>query len=349
MLNRWLLGACAAAISASAFAQVFPNIPAPDKLTFPQKRGAVYDEIRGLQGLGRFIVTPNSDYIVYEWQRPYDWSPSNKGVSPAAAKRKQSFIYRVNTTFDRLKSYEKTTSEYLFYPAPGATYYLGSLSPDAKLISFFEIDRDDNKMRAAVVELNDEVSPKITWFTLTPDDARMDLPPVWTSNTELIYPIKTGTTKLARADAKTGQAKPCDDCHPNVLKTKGTVVGSVVGAGKPFDRKGVEDGAKLIAQSDDGRLSVFSIETPDRLALSFKVIETSDELVLTLFDNDKKPKTAAFLAKVKAEAEAREKAEKEAKAKGDAAPKSTPSEGAKGVQETAPKPTTEAPPKSGSK
>lgn len=299
--------------AAVVHAQVFPNIPAPDTLTFPQKRGAVYDEIRGLQGLGRFIVTSNSDYIVYEWQRPYDWSPSNKGVSRTAAKRKQSFIFRVNATFDRLKSYEKTTSEYLFYPAPGATYYLGSLSPDSKLISFFEIDRDDNKMRAAAVELNDEVSPKITWFGLTPDDARMDLPPVWTSNDELIYPVKTGKTKLARANVKTGGAVLCDDCDPDILKAKGTVAGAVFGPGKPFDRKGVPDEAKLIAQSENARLSVFSIETPDRLALMFKVIETSDELALTLFDNDKRPKTAAFLAKVKAEAEARQRFAAEAR------------------------------------
>jgi hypothetical protein len=268
-------------------AQVFPNVPPPDALTFPQKRGAVYDEIRKHQTLGRMLAARDGGFFIYEWQRPYDWAPSTKGISPAAAGRMQTFIYRVETSFDRLKAYVKPTSEPIFYPAPGATYYLGSLSPDEKRLSFYEIDRDDNKVRAAVVELSGEVSPKITWFDLAPDDARLDQVPVWVSASDLIYPIKQPRGGLARADVATGVAKPCQGCEAEV-SARAAAPGPA-GAATSFPKDGLPDDARLVLQSENGRLSAFTVDTPDVLKLVLRITESSDQLILPLFENQRGP------------------------------------------------------------
>src|SRR5690606_13399334 len=153
-----------------------PTDPAPDRLTFPQKRGAVYEEIHAYQALGRTAIAPDGSFFLYEWSRPYDWAPDYKGLPKAVAARTQTFLYKVATS--TASGVGSHGSEYLFYPAAGATYYLGTLSPDARYLSFYELDWDDKRIRAAVVLTNDGVSPKITWFDPVPDAARLDQPPV---------------------------------------------------------------------------------------------------------------------------------------------------------------------------
>lgn len=248
-----------------------------DDLTFPQTRGATFDEIRRHQSLGRTIVTSNEAFIVYEWARPFDWAPSTTDVVASAARRKQTFIYKVDLSIRR------PTSEYLFQPAPGATYYLGDPSPNSKWISFYEVDRDNNRSRLGVVEIDGGISPNIVWLDLEPDDARLDETPVWTSNEELLFAAKRGATGLSRGNLVTGKVEGCLDCPPDILQKR--VVNRQEHLLQSADRRGIPADAKLLARSGDSHISVFSVDTPDKLSLLFR----KGPNVQTLFENDRQP------------------------------------------------------------
>ena len=296
MIRLLLVGAaCLGAFALSASASTTTG----NKLTFPQKRGATYDEVRANQALGRMVLPPDGAFFLYEWSRPYDWAPSIKGLAPPAAARKQTFIYKVDTTKP------DTTSELLFQPAPGATYYLGNLSPDNKYVSFYEIDRDDNKIRAGAVLTNDGISPKITWFEQTPDVATLDRPAVWVSNEQLVYPVKTGTTRLVRASAVSGAVEACSAaCVAEVTSAAGAISSKAAPASDPAsgpvgagpsttargesEQDGVPVGAKLLARSQSADLEVFAADTAEKLSLYFR----RGGSVQTLFENDRRPKAA---------------------------------------------------------
>jgi hypothetical protein len=262
---KFLVGAATcvtfAALSVSAASE-----SATTELTFPQKRGATFDEIHLLQALGRVQLDPAGRFFLYEWSRPYDWAPDATGLPAAAGARKQTFMYKVDTTAGN------PTSQLLFQPAPGATYYLGTLSPNAENVSFYEIDRDDNKVRAAVVQTNGGLSPKITWFDTTPDVARLDLPAAWLSNDELTFPVKTGFARLAAAG---GPARECAECAELVAKS-----GSSKPGGQPA-AKDLPEGARLLAQIEDGALAVFAIDSAEVLKLMYR----KQDATYTLFDN----------------------------------------------------------------
>jgi hypothetical protein len=284
-----ILAACVASVCtlASHAASQMPT----DRLTFPQTRGATYAEIQQHQGLGRFVTSHDSSFFIYEWTRPFNWAPDNTGLAPAAAARKQHLIYKVTTVGEWI--FQNPKSEYLFYPAAGATYYLGYLSPDSSRVSMYEIDRDDNKIRAAAVKTNDGISPQIIWFDLTPDSARLDELPLWTSNDEFIYPVASGPTKLARANVVTREAKPCVDCDPGMLERAAAAARAEAAAlrksaPKPLTRRGddfkLPDGSKVMARSRAGDLEVYAVDTADLLRLLFR----KDDDVFGLFENDRK-------------------------------------------------------------
>ena len=128
---------------------------------------------------------------MYEWSRPYGWVPDNAGVCARTAERTQTFIHQVLTNRECLTREEDANVNPTFQPEPGATYYLGSLSPDDKRRSFYEIDRDNNECAGIVVTIDDR-SPQIGWFDLAPDDLLTDEPAVWISDKEFIYPVKMG-------------------------------------------------------------------------------------------------------------------------------------------------------------
>jgi hypothetical protein len=252
--------------------------------TFPQKRAATYDEVRRHQALGRFVVAPDGSFFLYEWSRPYDWVPNLSDMAPVVRARMQTFLYRV-TTPQEWRTYQPPVSTDLFPPAPGATYFLGNLSPGGKWASFYELDWDDGKIRAGVVETTQVVPPKITWLELPPDEGRLDQPAVWVSDAELVYPLKSELAKLARAQAMTGKAEVCRDCDPRLLARPATDAL----AGTPATVReenanavsAIPAGSKQITQSMDRSLVVYMVDTPEVLKLLF----TKNGRLVTLFEN----------------------------------------------------------------
>jgi len=193
-----------------------------EELMFPQSRPARYDDIRIHQSLGRVLVASNGGLVVYEWSRPYTWMPDASSVPRAVGERKQTFLYRVSIPRrwtgwpDLWRQTRPRESQDLFPPSPGATYYLGSISPDGRQVSFYELDWDDGAARAGVVLVVDPLPPedavpqKITWFDVPPDVARLDEPPVWVSNDEVVYPAG-GTSIPALAEVRS--AIRCVECE----------------------------------------------------------------------------------------------------------------------------------------
>lgn len=279
------------------------------KLQFPQKRAATYEEIHQYQDLGRFVVAPGSNFFLYEWSRPYEWAPDVDWLAPAAAKRMQTWIYKVDTNIS------STTSEYLFHPSSACTYYLGSLAPNGKAVTFYEVNHDDNETKAGVVILDGSYPPRITRFKPAPDSARLELPPVWTSNEEFVYPTKTGlvTANINGEPMKRDEnaplvfggdwdmpvkALPCKDCKPGMLEEhlaqEQKEQHSLVAAAKkknttkqssPSSNSGdkVPENAKLVMHSADDELDIFAVDSPEYLSLYF----TKNQRTHTLFENSR--------------------------------------------------------------
>jgi hypothetical protein len=217
--------------------------------------------------------------------RPFNWLPDAKGLAAAAAARGQAWIYKADTTSSH------PTSEYLFYSMPGSTYYLGNLSPDGTRVSLYELNRDDNHARVGVVKLEASMSPPITWLDVPPDDARLNQPAAWTSNDELVYPIKSARATLARAAVSTGKAIPCTDCDPTLLTRSSASPPmtaesdtSATASGNHGTATGVPAGAQRIGQSPHGELTIFEVDTPEVLSLLFR----KGESVQTVFENPRK-------------------------------------------------------------
>lgn len=245
----------------------------------PQIRGATYEEILAHQALGRVVLAHDDTFILYEWMRPYEGAPE-PGVQPVLdGSRKQTFLYRVSTTTMRVES------KYLFIPQPRNTYYLGSLSPDSKYVSFYEIDRDQKRVRAGVAETSGRVLPKITWFPAVPDHRRLDLPARWISNTELVYRVNASPTRFVRADATTGKAEPCGDCASISVPPSRLDVDRSGNSKSNIASKGFPAGSKVVARSESGELEVIALDTAQLLELWFR----KNGRVRTIFENPRAP------------------------------------------------------------
>jgi hypothetical protein len=111
----------------------------------------------------------------------------------AAAERKQTFLHQVFTSFQTRVSSGMALHMSL-HPAPGATYYLGSLSPDNAASFFYKLNRDDNRVRADAASFDKENLMR-SWFTLPPNETRQMNPAIWMSNEEFVYPVKGTATR----------------------------------------------------------------------------------------------------------------------------------------------------------
>jgi|ADGO01.1.fsa_nt_gi hypothetical protein len=119
----------------------------------PQSKPGTYADMHSGQALGRIIVAPDGMFFLYEWGKPYfGWVPDTDWMAPNAARRLETFLYKVDFTphYEYDVGRWKRTSEYLFYPNPGGTYWLGDLSPDSKKVAVYELDHDDDHVRAGV-------------------------------------------------------------------------------------------------------------------------------------------------------------------------------------------------------
>ena len=259
----------------------------------PAERAIIAANIREQQSLGRVIMDPAGRFMLYEWKRPYNWTPDAKDLSRAAASRPQTTLYRVLIP-DDWRWIDEPTSEQLFPMLPGATYWLGELSPDGEWVSVYQLDRDDKTVKAGVAAtrhiIEADKPPKIVWFDLPPDDNRFDHPPTWAADGKsLTYPVKGG--KLARADAATGRATLCTGCNPSQL-----YVPPAVGAAT-LDHTDVPANAQLVANSADGQIGAFILDTPQKLGLYLRSMRATSALdvfaaptpgaTVTLFENNR--------------------------------------------------------------
>ena len=121
---------------------VFPIYSPADRLTFPQMRGASYDEVRGIEALGRIVVAPDGQFFVCEWLRPCDWVPIEVGLLAAETAR----ITGLPCVWNDIPP-----SQAMLRPLPGATHCLGDLSPDRNAVCFHELDGDDNAICVGVI------------------------------------------------------------------------------------------------------------------------------------------------------------------------------------------------------
>lgn len=125
---------------------------------------------------------------------------------------------------------------------------------------------------------------------MPPDITRLHPPPTWISNDEVVYPVKSPLGAFAKANVNTGHAEICKECTSAMFDRPGAGDNtSIPKDAKAPDRKGIPAEAELVAQSTNGDLAVYKIDTPDKLALMFK----KKDAIATLFDNDRRPKAAA--------------------------------------------------------
>lgn len=230
----------------------------------------VFAEARAKQSLGRVLVSRNGEFALYEWRRPYPWHPSNQGLPRIVAERPQTLLMRVDAP-PGVNPTEASSIE-LFPANPGATYWLGSLSPDGHWVSFYELDRDDGTLRVGAANISDAEVPRLVWFDRSPDLRHLDRPPAWDGST-VVYQVADGTWVRANVDTALAVPCVCSDIVNGVAKTD-------------LDRvwprpAGLDDDATQIGSSDNGEFVVYKIDTSKSLKL---IIFTKGD-IFTVFDN----------------------------------------------------------------
>jgi hypothetical protein len=225
-----------------------------------EPKAPTYEEIRAQQSLGRVIASPTGSFFLYEWMRPYNWVRDTGKLPGAAADRMQTWLYKVDVDIT------PTTSQYLFHPGSGSSYWLGDLSPDNNKVAFYELDNDYNAVKAGVWDMGES---KLTWFDVAPDATRIDQPAAWESNDAVIYPAKWGGAGFVKGNASTGVARPCTDC--------GSMMKNVAYKAAPS--------ASALAKSAQGDLAIYVKDTPDELTLIFQKGSNEPE---TVFENKRR-------------------------------------------------------------
>jgi hypothetical protein len=235
------------------------------------ERASTEDEIRARQALGRALISPDGKFFVYEWMRPYNWVRDTGSIPAGAAGRMQTWLYRVDV------SHSPANSEYVFFPDPGASYWLGAFSPDGSKLSFYELDNDNNVVKAGVAAFTDPITPKLTWFEPTPDARKLERPAVWLSNDELVYPAAGGRL-IANADS--GETRPCNDCDRQLAQVADQSRGKIRQPGK------VPANLRVLARSADGDLTVY--EKSDSKVLGLVFSKGSGEPETVVFENERR-------------------------------------------------------------
>jgi hypothetical protein len=225
------------------------------------------------RALGRFVFAPDSSFFLYEWSRPFEWSPSSTGLPPAVSSRTQTFLYKVDMAASR------ASSELLLQPAAGGTYYLGDLSPNGSRVGIYEVDRDTNAIRAGSVKMLGSVG-HVTWYASAPNASVLDRPAFWISDVEQAYQT-VGSSAWVVANADDGTVRDCPSCGSmnreagaeNENKNKR----SSTPAGLPPD-------AKFAGESADGNLSAYIVDSDEWL----KLYVSKDREVQMLFETRKR-------------------------------------------------------------
>jgi hypothetical protein len=229
---------------------------------------------RRQQEVSRMVLSPHGEFFIYEWQRPFGWNARPSHLEASVDRRPQTTMYIVATGGDWPEQLPPTSEE-LFPMAPGATYYLGSLSPDGRWVSFYELDRDRNALGAGVASTADERPRRVVRFSVPPDGSRLDRVASWeSSGASLVYPIEGN--RLARVNMATGIAVPCDDCRMEPFQTERSGHGL-----SELSREGIPGGAVPVGRSTDGSLDVFVLDNAQTLNLYFR----RSRRVVTVFEN----------------------------------------------------------------
>jgi hypothetical protein len=253
-------------------------------------------EIRHRQAIGRALVAPNGRFFVYEWMRPYGWVRDTGSLPKHAVERMQTWLYRVEA------GRTPPTSEYVFFPGMSASYWLGAFSPDASKLSFYELDNDNRLLKTGIVELTDPANPRLVWFDAEPDGDKLNQPPVWLSNDELVYPAKSGMVRakwLSSAAKENSSAGPqleglplkaelCAECATLVAQAKAAQEAEAnAKMDKEARRKAARppEDARMLAQSPDAALTVFERSTKKAVAVLFRKGVESPEI--EVFENQR--------------------------------------------------------------
>jgi len=268
---------------------------APESQPQAAQRAPTPEEIRARQRLGRVIVSPDGQFFLYEWMRPYNWLRDGGSLPTQVASRMQTWLYKVDV------NRSPTTSQYVFFPGSGASYWLGGLSPDGTKVSFYALD-DDNIVKAGVWNMKDE---KLTWFETLPDTRRLDELALWVSNDEIAYP--GASSALIRGNAVTGEAKACADCADLLAKARAAEVDQqklAAANAKAASRQAksnegwasqraesapLDKDLKVLARSLNGELEVLAKDTPDTLNLLYRKASGTPEVV---FENYRKTRVS---------------------------------------------------------
>jgi hypothetical protein len=218
---------------------------------------SLYSAARQEQQIGSVLVDPGGSFFLFEWSRPYDWTPLRTGLNSRVSSRPQTLLFKV---VPNNSAFFPAAAHPLFPMAPGATYYLGPLSPDGRWVGFYELDRDNNAARAGAAEISTRIPPRIIWFDVSPDRNRLDQLPKWESATSMLFPIQ-GSRQIGRGDIANGHTSACA-CplgaliNPQPSTTKST--------------SNVPAGFRTAASNTNGTLTVFVKSDPQQLSLRYR-------------------------------------------------------------------------------
>lgn len=246
----------------------------------PQTKAASYVDVHAQQALGRTIAANDGKFFLYEWGRPYlNWAPDAAWIAPRAARRMQTFLYKVDM------SAREPTSEYLFYPKAGCTYWLGDLSPDNKNVIVYELDHDERRVRVGSWDIEKH---RMLWFASRPDEDRIESETVWVSNEEFTYPSKDAKGAFVRASLRTGEAVRCASCTSEAVRSAHLATDAAAAqsrqAAAGIDTTDIPKGAVLLTGALNGSLAIFVRDDVDFLSMLYKQPEQSAHV---LFENSR--------------------------------------------------------------